>query len=73
MRSEGEVEAGGERIHHIASVEVEKRPVCPTKETAASLDLPRHSEGPGPPLLPPHSEVQAPALSTALHHHLDTA
>ena len=73
ISGEGEVEAGGVRLHHIASVEVEKWLVSPTDQPPPSLNQARHCEGPHPPLLPPHTEVQGPPrniLTRTLSHHL---
>ena len=73
ISGEGEVEAGGVRIHHIPSVEVEKWLVSPTDRPAASSDLPRHCEGPRPSLPLPHTDLQSgllQVLSNTLNQHL---
>ena len=73
IRGESEVEAGGVRIHHIPSVEVEKWLVSPTDRPAASSDLPRHCEGPRPSLPLPHTDLQSgllQVLSNTLNQHL---
>ena len=76
IRGDGEVEAGGERLHHIPSVQEEIRLVCPTHQTALSLNHIRHCQGPRPPsLLLSQCEVEGGArniLATS-NHHLKTA